>query len=339
MTAPRRVLLGRALDLARRRARWLRRAPRVDRDRPPMFPGGLALDVEEERAAVEAVRDVLRSRRLSRYTVVSGNPLARGRVTQLERSFANHMGAAHALAVNSGTSALLCGMAALGIGPGDEVVVPAYTWFSTVTAVLTLGAVPIVAEVDESLTLDPHDVERRLSPHTRAIVAVHMRGAPADLAALQAIAGERRLFLVEDVAQAAGASFQGRRVGTLGDVGAFSFEMSKTLTAGEGGMVLSRTAAVHRLAAMFHDSAAGPHLGISDAEWLPGLNFRMSELHAAVLLVQLDRLEGMLAVMRERRTMLSRLVADRLEDRSIRPRALHDVQGDSGLAFVFFLED
>ena len=137
------------------------------------------MDEAEERAAVEAVREVIRSKRLFRYGTAGGNPLASSRVTRLERSFAATMGAGHALAVNSGTSALVCALVGLGVRPGDEVIVPAYTWFSTATAVLAVGAVPVVAEVDGSLTLDPEDARARISPRTRAIVAVHMRGAPA----------------------------------------------------------------------------------------------------------------------------------------------------------------
>ena len=145
-----------------------------------MFPGGLALAEEEERAAVDAVREVIRSKRLYRYYGAGFEPIsAHSRVAELEQRFARKVGAPHALAVNSGTSALICGLVGLGIGPGDEVILPAYTWCSLPSAVLAVGAVPIVAEVDDSLTIDPSDVERLISPHTKGVIAVHMRGAPA----------------------------------------------------------------------------------------------------------------------------------------------------------------
>lgn len=328
----------RALVLARRRARWLLRRPAVDTTRPTMFPGALRLGEEEEREVVAAVREVIRSKRLSRHTSVSGNPLQRSRVARLERRFAQRTGSRHAVAVNSGTSALVCGLAGLGVGPGDEVIVPAYTWFSTATAVLAVGAVPVIAEVDQSLTLDADDVRRNISPHTRAIIAVHMRGAPADMDALLELARPRELLVLEDAAQAAGASFRGRPVGSIGHAGAFSFEMSKTLTAGEGGMLTTNDEAVHRRAAMFHDSAAGPHLGLSVQEWLPGVNLRMSELHAAVLLVQLERLDDLVAASRARRRELEQAIAEPLRRQGVSFRTAHDPSGDAALATIFFLE-
>src|SRR5262245_13592122 len=242
------------VTLARRRVRWLFRPPRVAGSIAPMFPGGLRAGDEEEEAAVAAVRAVMRARKLFRFGG-PGGPLQPSRVRELELAFAERLAVRHTLAVNSGTSALVCGLAALGVGPGDEVIVPAFTWVSTASAVVAVGAVPVIAEVDDSLTLDVADVERRLSAHTRAIIAVHMRGAPARLDALVALARARGLRLVEDVAQAAGGSFRGRRLGTIGDVAAFSFQMSKILTAGEGGLVATGDAAIHRRAAMYHDSA------------------------------------------------------------------------------------
>jgi dTDP-4-amino-4,6-dideoxygalactose transaminase len=299
-----------------------------------MFPGALRIGAEEEAAAVEAVRDVIRSKRLFRFYGVAPS-LRASKVRELENAFARRVGSAHGLAVNSGTSALVCALAGLGIGPGDEVVVPAYTWISTATAVLAVGAVPIVAEVDDSLTIDPADVERKLSSHAKAVVAVHMRGAPAQMDRLADVARAQRLHVIEDVAQAAGGSFRGRALGAIGAAGAFSFQISKIMTAGEGGMLTTSEAELHRRAAMYHDSAAPPHTGVSADEWLPGLNLRMSELQAAVLLVQLERLDGVLADLRARKRKLRSLLADRLGDR-IAFRRLNDPDGDTGIALVFF---
>ena len=302
-----------------------------------MFPGGLRVAEDEEEAAVEAVRDVIRSKRLFRFYGVTPS-LRRSKTRELETAFARRIETAHALAVNSGTSALVCALVGLEIGPGDEVVVPAYTWISTATAVLAAGAVPVVAEVDDSLTIDPADVERKLSPHTKAIVAVHMRGAPAHMDELSELARARGVRLLEDVAQAAGGSFHGRPLGTIGDAGAFSFQISKIMTAGEGGMVTTNDRTVHRRAAMYHDSAAPPNMAVAKDEWLLGLNLRMSELHAAVLLVQLGRLDTLLSDLRARKRRLRALLVDRLGDR-VAFRALTDPEGDTGIALIFFLPD
>jgi dTDP-4-amino-4,6-dideoxygalactose transaminase len=304
-----------------------------------MLPGAMRIGETEEEAAVEAVRDVLRSKRLFRYGGVTANPFETSRVRRLERSFARTVGADHALAVNSGTSALVAALAGMGVGPGDEVIVPGYTWISTAGAVVAVGAVPVIADVDESLTLDPEDVRRKLSPHTRAIIPVHMRGAPAAMDALQDLARQKDLLVLEDASQSVGASLHGRHLGTIGDAGAYSFQMSKIVTAGEGGMVVTDDATLHRRAAMYHDSAAPPHMGVSADEWLPGLNLRMPELQAAVVLAQLDRLAGLLADMRARKSRLKQLVADRLSAQGIVFRTLHDPEGEAATALIFFLPD
>src|SRR5256714_2125512 len=181
----------------------------------PMFPGGMEVGDEE----LEALERVIRSKNLFRYYGVGEGPQE---VASFEREFAEHMGAEHALAVNAGSSALICGLIGSGVGRGDEVIVPAYTWNATANAVLASGALPVLAEVDDSLTLDPADVEAKITPRTRAILPVHMRGNTADMHALVELARERGLALLEDACQAAGASFQGRRLGSFGDAGAFS---------------------------------------------------------------------------------------------------------------------
>ena len=193
--------------------------PARTRTEPPMFPGGMEVGQEE----LEALRRVIESKNLFRYYGVGKGP---DEVASFEREFAELMGAKHALCLNAGSSALICALIGAGVGEGDEVIVPAYTWNATPNAVLASRAIPALAEVDESLTLDPEDVERRITSRTRAIVPVHMRGAPADMAALTAIAERHGLALIEDVCQAAGATFRGRRLGTFGDAGAFSLQFN-----------------------------------------------------------------------------------------------------------------
>ena len=247
--------------------------------------------------------------------------------------------ARHALAVNSGTSALVSALAGMGVGRGDEVIVPAYTWISTAVAVVAVGAVPVIADVDESLTLDVEDARRKISPHTRAIIPVHMRGAAAAMDPLLDLAREKDLLVLEDAAQAVGASLHGRRLGSIGDAGAFSFQQSKIITAGEGGMVVTDDATLHRRAAMYHDSAAPPNMGVSADEWLAGVNLRMPELQAAVVLAQLARLDELLAAMRARKSRLKELVADRLSAQDIVFRTLHDPEGEAATALIFFLPE
>src|SRR5262249_50998577 len=197
-----------------------------------------------------------------------------------EEEFAELFGVRHALCVNAGSSALICGLIGAGVGPGDEVIVPAYTWNATPNAVLASRALPVLSEVDESLTLDPGDVERRVTPRTKAILAVHMRGAPADMRALKALAERHGLVLIEDVCQSAGASFEGRRLGTFGDAGAFSLQFNKIITTGEGGVMITDRDDVYDLAIDVHDCAGSVRRGIGLPRFA-GWNFRASRLQAA----------------------------------------------------------
>ena len=162
--------------------------PAVTSPLPRMYPGGMRIGREEE----EAVLEVLRSKRLFRYYGPTPGP---SKVTELEEAFAAVIGTKHCAAVSSGSAALMCALAGLGVGPGDEVIVPAYTWIASASAVVAMGAVPILAEVDESLTLDPADVRRKISRFTKAIIPVHMRGAPSQMNELMAIAREHNLSL------------------------------------------------------------------------------------------------------------------------------------------------
>ncbi|HEU5088941.1 MAG TPA: aminotransferase class I/II-fold pyridoxal phosphate-dependent enzyme, partial [Roseiflexaceae bacterium] len=182
--------------------------PARQRRDPSMYPGGNAIGAEEEQAVIE----VIRSKRLFRYYGPNPGP---SRAAELEQAFAAHMGASHAVAVTSGTAALMCALMGVGVGPGDEVIVPAYTWIASASAVAMVGAIPILAEVDESLTLDPEDAERKITRRTRAILPVHMRGAPARMDALLDVAARHGLRVIEDAAQANGGSFQGRRLGSI----------------------------------------------------------------------------------------------------------------------------
>ncbi len=234
-----------------------------------------------------------------------------GFTDRFEKALCEKTEARHALTVNSGTSALICALVGLGIGPGDEVIVPAYTWIATALAPLAVGAVPILADVDESLTLDPADVERKITENTRAIIPVHMLNLVCDMDALMEIAGRRGLYVIEDACQAVGVRYKGRRVGTIGHAGAFSFNQFKNIAAGEGGALLTNDDRVFTRATMYHDvgSATREQLTDSNEAIFAGMNFRVSELTGAVLGEQLKRLDGVLERLRRRRRAMADILS------------------------------
>ena len=292
-----------------------------------MFPGGMEVGEEE----LEALAGVVRGKNLFRYYGVGDGP---HEVELFEQEFAAHMGARHALCLNAGSSALICGLIGAGVGPGDEVLIPAYTWNATPNAVLAAGALPVLVEVDESLTLDPGDAERKLTARTRAILPVHMRGAPADMGAIAALAGRHGLALVEDVCQAAGASFEGRRLGVFGDAGGFSLQFNKIITTGEGGVLITDRQDLYELAIDVHDCAGSVRRGAGLPRF-PGWNFRASELIGAVGRVQLTRLDGLIDRMRASHARLAEEV-DGLPGLTL--RRSNDDGGDAGIALIAFTE-
>jgi len=292
-----------------------------------MFPGGMEVGGEE----LQALARVIESKNLFRYYGVGEGP---DEVASFEREFARHMGAKHALCVNAGSSALICALIGAGIGEGDEVIVPAYTWNATPNAVLASRALPVLAEVDESLTLDPADVERRITPRTRAILPVHMRGAPAAIDELVAIAKQHDLVLIEDVCQSAGASYRGQRLGTFGDAGAFSLQFNKIITTGEGGVMITDSDDLLDLALDVHDCANSVRRGTGLPKFA-GYNFRASELTGAMARVQLTRLDGLLERMRANHARLSAEIAG-LPGLTL--RRANDEDGDAGIALIAFAD-
>jgi 8-amino-3,8-dideoxy-alpha-D-manno-octulosonate transaminase len=304
--------------------------PAVTQPLPPMYPGGMRIGREEE----EAVLAVLRSKRLFRYYGPHDTP---SWVAELEEKFAQVMGVKHAAAVSSGSGALMCALAGLGVGPGDEVIVPAYTWIATASAVVAMGAVPILAEVDESLTIDPADVRRKITPATKAIIPVHMRGAPSRMDEIMAVAREHGLSVLEDVAQADGGSYHGRRLGSIGDVGAFSLQFNKILTCGEGGMVITDDDTIHHRVLMYNDVVGGQRNNIPADEILPGVNFRLSELQGAVALVQLGRLDDLLHDMRQAKAELKEGITGVASERGVAFRRINDPDGDTAIATMLIL--
>jgi dTDP-4-amino-4,6-dideoxygalactose transaminase len=254
------------------------------------MPGpGLDLYGDEELAELA---DVIRARRVSRYGPDDASFPAK--VRTLEEEVCRLAGVRFALAVNAGTSALLLAQAALGVGPGDEVIVPGFTFVASISSIVYSGARPVLAEIDESFDLDPRDVESRITPRTRAIIAVHMLGSPAKLDELRDIAGRHGVALIEDAAQAFGATYHGRWLGSLGNVGVYSFNEYKTITCGDGGMLVTNDEAIYRHAFAMHDQGHSPNRKGVEVGARPflGLNFRMNELAGAVLLAQIRKVGG-----------------------------------------------
>ena len=232
-------------------------------------------------------------RTLSRGQLARYGAATTSETDRFERELAAHMGTRHALAVNSGTSALMCALAALGIGPGDEVLVPAYTWVSTAAAPVVLGAVPVLVEIDRTLTMDPDDLESKITPRTRAVIPVHMLNLPADMDRIMAIARKHGLFVIEDACQAIGVTHRGRKLGSIGDAGAFSFNQHKNLRSGEGGAVLTSDERTFVRSGMFHDVGSYIRPSNLETDELPfvGMNLRMPELSSSMLRPQLRRLD------------------------------------------------
>ncbi len=292
--------------------------------------GPLYYDEAERSQVVEVVS----TGRPFRFSGRGGQPPMK--VATYEKEFAALIGTRYALAVTSGTGALECAVTALGIGPGDEVILPAWTWHSTFTAVVRAGALPVCAEIDESFNIDPADIEARITPQTKAIIVAHLQGNPADMDAVMSIARKRGLKVIEDCAQAVGASYRGKRLGSIGDIGTYSHQLSKTITAGEGGAVATSDPALFERACRFHDvgNIMRPH-----QEWLKetrqttfvGTNFRMSEFTGGVMLAQIRKLDG---IIRSARANAAQ-VYDRLRDLpGIRFRKRPDPAGELG-ASVF----
>lgn len=295
---------------------------------------GFELFGDEER---REVAEVLETGILMRYGF-DGPRKGRWKSRELERALADRLGVRHALLTSSGTGALTTALAGLGVGQGDEVIMPTFTFVATFEAILSVGAVPVPVDVDDTLTLDPAAVRAALTPATRAIMPVHMCGAMADMDALSGISDEHGLLLLEDACQSLGATYNSRALGTIGDAGVLSFDFVKTVTCGEGGAVLTDDTDVYTRCDGFTDHGHD-HQGVdrgADDHPNMGFNFRISELHAAVGLAQLRKLDRMLDIQRARK----RVLEDALSDiDAVTFRRLPDPGGDSATFLSFFVPD
>ena len=255
----------------------------------------------------------------------------------VEAKLRDKFGVDHAIFLTSGQAALTSALVALGIGPGDEVIVPAYTYIATAMAVVAAGAMPVIAESDDSLTLDPIDTEKKITKHTKAILPVHIQGFPCNMDAIMALAKKYNLFVVEDACQADGGAYKGKRLGTIGDAGGLSFNYFKIISSGEGGALLTNNRQVFEASLIYQDSSAvaffGNQLEDFTTEGFCGTEFRSNELCAAVMNVQLDRMDGILFDLRANKKYIMDALSDVAE---FIPS--NDIEGDCGTTVAFKFE-
>ena len=281
------------------------------------------------------VNDVLETGILMRYGF-DGPRKGIWKARELEQAICTRFGSRYAQLLSSGTAALTTALAALGVGSGDEVIMPSFTFVASFEAVLSVGAVPVLVDVDETLTLNPQAVRKAITPKTKCIMPVHMCGSMADMDALQTICKEYQLLLLEDACQSIGASYKGKSLGTIGDAGTFSFDFVKTMTCGEGGVVLTNNEDVYVKCDGYSDHGHD-HKGVdrgADLHPFLGYNFRISELHAAVGLAQIRRVDEFLAIQKKNHSILKNILSQVPE---ITFRQIPDPQGDSCTFLSWFL--
>ncbi|MEJ7610568.1 MAG: DegT/DnrJ/EryC1/StrS family aminotransferase [Ferruginibacter sp.] len=255
---------------------------------------------------------------------------------ELEAEIEKRLNVKHAQLACSGTAALNLALAALGVGAGDEVIMPAFTFVASFESILTAGATPILADIDDTLTLSPAAVEKLITPKTKVVMPVHMCGSMADLDALQAICKKHNLFLLEDAAQAFGASYKGRFLGTIGDAGCFSFDYVKTITCGEGGAMITNEERYAKFADHFSDHGhdhEGSDRGLENHPFI-GYNYRISELSSAVGLAQIRRMDEFIGIQRKNKKFLKNALRT---IPGLEFRRIPDEEGDSATFLSFFM--
>lgn len=268
-------------------------------------PGSYLFGDEERKE----VMDVLETGYLFRYGA-EDDPAFKKKCATFEKEFAEKINAKYCVAMSSGTGALLACIAALGIGAGDEVIVPGYTFIASISSIILSNAIPVLAEVDESLTIDPDDIEKKITSKTKAIMPVHMLGNPCDMDRIMSIAKKHNLYVIEDCCQACGAMYKGKRVGTIGDIGAFSLNIFKTITAGDGGVVTTNDFSLYERAFGFHDQGHKPlRTGVEVGERsIVGMNLRMNELTGAVALAQVRKLDILIHTLKTKKARMKALL-------------------------------
>jgi len=293
---------------------------------------GFELFGEEER---KHINDVMDTGIIMRYGF-DGPRKGVYKSVELEKKITETFGCGYAQLTSSGTAALTTAMAALNIGFGDEVIMPAFTFVASFEAVLSVGAIPVLVDIDETLTLSPDAVKAAITPKTKCVMPVHMCGSMADLDALKAICKEHELILLEDACQAIGGTYKGKALGTIGDAGTFSFDFVKTITCGEGGVVMTNNKDVYTKCDGYTDHGHD-HLGVdrgADLHPFIGYNYRISELHAAIGLAQIGKLQTILSIQKRNNHILKSYLQQIPE---ISFRAVPDADGDSCSFISWFL--
>lgn len=293
---------------------------------------GFELWGAEER---KEVNDVLETGILMRYGF-DGPRKGIWKSKELEAAICKTFGCHYSQLVSSGTAALTTAMSALGIGAGDEVIIPSFTFVASFEAVLSVGAIPVMVDVDDTLTLNPEAVKKAITVKTKCIMPVHMCGSMADMDALQAICKEHNLILLEDACQSIGGTYKGKKLGTIGDAGTFSFDFVKTITCAEGGVVMTNREDVFINCDGYSDHGHD-HQGVdrgADLHPFIGYNFRISELHAAVGLAQIRKLDQFLAIQKKNHTQLKTILSSVPE---VSFRRIPDPEGDSCTFLSWFL--
>jgi dTDP-4-amino-4,6-dideoxygalactose transaminase len=282
---------------------------------------------------VKAVEKVIESKELFRVKKLPGE------CDKFEKEWAKKIGKKYALLMNGGgTAALMAGLVGLDIGPGDEVLIPSYTFMATATAVLLVGAIPVVVEVDQTCTIDPDDIEKKITENTKAIIPVHMVGFPCKMDKIMEIAKKYNLKVLEDCCQAVGGSYKGKRLGAWGDAGAYSFNYFKIISCGEGGGLVTDDRIVYEKASIFHDSGTAfrPYAGEFSIPIFLGLQFRASEIMGAIMRVQLKRLDKILKDLRKNK----RRIMEGLKNVSgVEFAPSNDIEGDCGVMIPFKFEN
>lgn len=296
---------------------------------------GFELINEEEKKAVDEVFD--RGGVLSRYGLDAKREKI-FRVDEFEKEIAKKMGAKYCLCVSSGSAALKLVLFAMGVRRGDEVITQSFTFIATVEAILELGAVPVITEVDKTLNMDPEDLEKKITSKTKVIIPVHMGGVSAKMDEIMAIAKKHNIFVLEDSAQAMGATYKGKHLGTIGDAGIYSLDIGKAVTTGEGGLLITNKEEIWRKAREYsdHGHENNPNfLRGEDTRTYWGFNYKATEIQGAIGLVQLKKLDYILETQRKNKKRIKEAISD---IKNIEFRELPDVEGDAGDTFIFFVE-
>ena len=295
------------------------------------IPSGMHGPSVIDQREIDAVTAVLKSGKLFRFCEDS-------HVAAFQAEAAELLGVKYALMLNSGTSALICGLTGVGVGPGDEVIVPGYTYISTAAAVVGAGSIPVIAEIDESLGLDPQDVEKKITPYTKAIIPVYMQGVPARIDAIMDIARRHNLKVVEDCCQCIGGRYKGRYVGSIGDAGAWSLNYYKVITTGEGGVTFTDDYITFEKAAFASEPAMPMWMRDSKWETAPFSRqcYRPSEIMGTLARVQLSKLGDILG---HTRKLKKTFLAELSEPKGYQRQYVDDPEGECGISAAIIVRD